>query len=89
MPTVRCTSNMYRHVDCADANVSGRSVAEALHQYFVSFPGARDYLLDDQGAVRHHMVVFVDGQPLRDRQHLSDELGEHSEVFIFQALSGG
>jgi sulfur carrier protein ThiS len=33
--------------------------------------------------------VFVDGRRVLDRQHLSDALGEKSQVHVIQALSGG
>ena len=47
-------------------------------------------MLDEQGAVRKHMVIFLDGIALKDRVHLSDPvLREDSEIFVMQALSGG
>jgi hypothetical protein len=49
----------------------------------------RGYVLDDQGEVRHHVKVLVDGRNLRDRRRLSDCVGVDSEVYVFQALSGG
>lgn len=33
---------------------------------------SRPYVLDDQGAVRRHMVVFVNGRQITDRTRLSD-----------------
>ena len=50
---------------------------------------ARGYVLDDQGAIRTHIVVFIDGQPAQDRAHLTDCVGANSEVCVMQALSGG
>jgi hypothetical protein len=46
-------------------------------------------VLDDQGAVRAHMVVFVDGHQIRDRRHLSDPVSPDGEIYVAQALSGG
>ncbi len=46
-------------------------------------------MLDEQGAVRPHMVVFVDGRQVRDRQHLSDLVPRDGEIYVAQALSGG
>lgn len=45
--------------------------------------------MDDQGALRRHMAVFVDGRQIKDRRGLSDAVGETSEVYVMQALSGG
>jgi hypothetical protein len=39
--------------------------------------------------VRHHIAIFVDGQLLRDRIHLTDAVSPSSEVYVMQALSGG
>ena len=45
--------------------------------------------LDDQGQVRRHVAIFVDGERIDDRRHLSDRVGADSEVYVVQALSGG
>jgi hypothetical protein len=50
---------------------------------------ARGYVLDEHGALRHHMLVFVDGEMIRDRVHLSDAVPPDGEVYVLQALSGG
>jgi hypothetical protein len=49
----------------------------------------RGYVLDDQGEVRHHVKVLVDGRNIKDRRKLSDRIKSDSEVYVFQALSGG
>ena len=58
-------------------------------QAFRDNPRARGYVLDDQGALRKHMVVFIDGEMIRDRVCLTDAVGADSEIYIMQALSGG
>jgi sulfur-carrier protein len=78
-----------RHVDCPDATVSGDDVRAALDDYFVRFPTARGYVLDDVGAVRKHVAVFVDNDLITDRTSLTDLVGERSTIHVFQALSGG
>ena len=65
------------------------SVAEALQAAFDAQPLLRGYVLDDQGAVRRHVVVFVDGVAVVDRERLSDAVQPGSEIFVMQALSGG
>jgi hypothetical protein len=49
----------------------------------------RGYVLDDQGEVRHHVKVLVDGRNIKDRRKLTDRINADSEVYVFQALSGG
>ena len=83
------TANLTRQTACPDADIPATSVAQLLNQYFLQWPDVRSYVLDDQGEVRKHVRVIVDGLNIRDRQKLSDKLEPDSEVFIFQALSGG
>jgi molybdopterin synthase sulfur carrier subunit len=89
MPTVSFTPNIQRHVSCPPLGVKGATVREALEAVFRENPRARGYVLDEQGAVRPHMVVFVDGRQIRDRQRLSDPVPTDGEIYVAQALSGG
>ena len=46
-------------------------------------------MLDERGAVRQHVTIFVDDVPIRDRATLTDPVGDDTEIFVLQALSGG
>jgi sulfur carrier protein ThiS len=81
--------SIQRHVAMPAREVDARTLGEALESAFAEQPRLRGYILDDQGSLRKHLAVFVDGRPVRDRQHLSDALGEESQVYVIQALSGG
>ena len=89
MPRVVFTANLQRHVACPPSEGEGATVREVLVSVFAKYPKAEGYVLDEHGALRHHMVVFVDGVAVSDRQGLSDAVTPHSEVFVMQALSGG
>ena len=89
MPRVSFTENIQRHVACPPTDVSGTTVAEALERVFDANPRARGYVLDDQGGVRHHMVVFVNGEQVIDRETLSDRVEPGDDIWVMQALSGG
>ena len=65
------------------------TVGEALAAVFASRPALRGYVLDDQGALRRHVAVYVNGEPVRDRVRMTDPVGMHDEIYVFQALSGG
>jgi sulfur-carrier protein len=82
-------ASIQRHVATPEREIDARTVGQAFETVFTEHPRLRGYLLDDQGALRKHLSVFVDGRPLRDRLHLSDALGEESRVYVVQALSGG
>ena len=89
MAKIAFTANIQRHVACPETDVTGRTVGEALDQVFAANPRARSYVLDDQGALRHHMAIYLDGRLIRDRAKLSDAVTESSTIHVFQALSGG
>ena len=90
MPTVSFTSALERFLAVPKAaNVAGATVGEALEAVFAESPSLRGYLLDDQGAVRRHVVIYVNGEPALDRAGLSDPVGPRDEIYVFQALSGG
>jgi sulfur-carrier protein len=89
MAMVRFTANIQRHVACGDQEIPGETVRAVLEAYFTLNTVARSYVLDDQGGLRRHMAIYVDGQLVRDRAGLLDPVGEAGTVFVFQALSGG
>lgn len=89
MPLVRFTPTLQRHVACADMQIDAATVRDALEQAFAATPRLRSYLVDEQGALRKHVTVFIDGTAVQDRVRLSDALRPDSEVDVLQALSGG
>ena len=89
MPRVVFTENIQRHVACPPIEVAGGTVREVLDAVFAANDRARGYVLDEHGAVRKHMVIFLDGVMIHDRQSLGDPVRPGSEVYVMQALSGG
>jgi molybdopterin converting factor small subunit len=70
-------------------DIGGATVGEVLDGVFARHPNLRGYVVDEQGHVRHHVAIFVDGSALRRKDNLGQTLGENAEVHILQALSGG
>ena len=89
MTTLSFTPNLLRHVRTPSARVEGVTVREVLEAYFRANPQVRGYVLDDQGALRKHVAIFLNRGPVLDRNGLSDPVGEDDEIFVIQALSGG
>jgi sulfur-carrier protein len=89
MVRVSFTQNIQRHVPCPPSGVTGATVREVLESVFRENERARNYVLDDQGALRRHMIVFVNGAAVRDRLTLADPVPNDAEVHVMQALSGG
>ncbi|MGZ6144363.1 MAG: MoaD/ThiS family protein [Myxococcales bacterium] len=89
MPRVTFTGHLQRFVDCPPAQVKGATVREALEAAFAQNPRVRTYVLDDQGALRRHVIVFVGGEAVVDRTGLTDPVPQEAEIAVLQALSGG
>lgn len=89
MARVFFTANLRRHVDCSSMEAEGATVREVLDRVFAVQDRLGSYVLDDQGGLRKHMTILVDGQRIRDLERLSDAVRPTSDVWVMQALSGG
>jgi sulfur-carrier protein len=89
VPTVTFTPALRRFLRAPDARVAGTTVGAALAAVFAEQPALRGYVLDDQGALRRHVAVYVNGAAVRDRARLGDAVAPDDEIYVFQALTGG
>lgn len=90
MPTVKFTYALKRFFPALkDTELQVASLPEVLDSVDAIYPGLRGYVLDEQGAVRKHVNIFIDGEMIKDRAELSDAFRSDSEIYIMQALSGG
>lgn len=67
----------------------GATLAEMLDTLSDRYPRLKDYVLDDQGRLRKHVAIFIDGVMAPRETALGAPLGPSSHVYVFQALSGG
>jgi molybdopterin converting factor small subunit len=89
MTTLVFAASLRRHVDAPAAHLGGATLRETLDAYFAAHPSVKSYVLDDQGAVRKHVAIFINGTLIRDRAGLTDPVRESDEIYVVQALSGG
>jgi len=89
VPTVSFTPALRRFLETPTMVVRGGTAREALDSVFALRPALRGYVLDDQGALRRHVAVYVNGRAVKDRGRLDDPVGPDDEIHVFQALSGG
>ena len=89
MPTVEFAPALTRHVDCPRQDVPAGTLASVLDAAFAAAPALRGYVLDEQGAVRKHVAVFVNGEMIPSRSDLSRSLAAADRVHVIQALTGG
>ena len=67
----------------------GATLHELFEDVFRNHPTLRGYVLDERGTLRHHVVVFVDDEPLHEKQNLGGAIAPNADIQVFQALSGG
>ena len=90
MPKVRFTSNLKRfYPNLGEMNIEQPTVSQLLDSVEEVHPGLKDYIVDETGALRKHVNIFIGNDMVTDRDALSDALSEKDEVYIMQALSGG
>jgi len=89
VPTVSFTPALRRFLETPTMVVRGGTAREALDSVFALRPALRGYVLDDQGALRRHVNVYIGGEPVRDRSRLTDAVGPDDEIYVLQALTGG
>lgn len=92
MPKVELTRHLlafFPALEGRDLVVSASTVAEVVAQMERIAPGFSFYVCDERGRLRRHVNIFVEEEPVTDRDRLTDAVGPGSRVFILQALSGG
>ena len=89
MAHLHFTQQLARYLDVPTVDVDAPLLRAALDAAFVQQPRLRGYVLDEQGALRPNVVIFIDGVRCRERRVLDDVLLPDSQVYILQALSGG
>jgi hypothetical protein len=79
------TAHLKRLAPAAPMQVEADTVRGALDVVFAAHPLLRSYVLDEQGRLRKHVALYVDG----GRAGLDDAVAQTAELCVLQALSGG
>ncbi len=89
MAQVYFTAHLRALVEASHCDADGTVVGEALTHVFEANPRLKGYVLDEQGAVRKHVCIFLDGERLPNSTALTAPIAAKSEIYVMQALSGG
>jgi sulfur carrier protein ThiS len=89
MITVDFAPSIQRHKTVAAQSVSDGTLAQVLDAACSATIGLRHYILDDQGAIRKHVAVFVNQEMHLPRDDLSRMLRAGDKVLVIQCLTGG
>ena len=90
MAQVKFTPNLRRFFpDLCECRIEAATVADIVSAVDQRWRGLGDYIIDEQGALRKHVNIFIGDELLDDKQTLSDRVSTDTQIFIVQALSGG
>ena len=89
MVLVEFAASLQRHKACPPQNVPAGSLATVLSQAFAAEPRLRHYVLDDQGHIRKHVAVFINGVMHQQRQRMEQDVADQAKVLVIQCLTGG
>lgn len=80
-----------RRVTGGESKVSGAgtNVRELIEDLERQFPGMRERLCDETGALRRFVNVFVGDEDIRFLDGIETTLDEGAEVSIIPAVAGG
>lgn len=82
-PLRRVTNNQDR------VTVEGANLEQTLAALESKFPGIRERLMDESGALRHFVNIYVNGEDVRFLKGLQTETKPGDEVSIVPAVAGG
>lgn len=92
MPEIKVIipSTLRRHFPMPpECSAAGESVADVINDLEKQYNGLSSYLLDERGALRTHVNLYIGENPVLDRTGLSDRISVNDTLYVLQALSGG
>ena len=69
--------------------VQAATIGEAINELQTRYPGIKERLLDDTGAVRRFVNVYVNEEDIRFLQNQDTKLKSGDEISIIPAIAGG
>lgn len=70
-------------------DVDGRTVGEIVTALESAHPGFAERLLDEQGAVRRYVNLFVDDEDIRFTEGLATPVKDGQTISVVPAVAGG
>jgi sulfur-carrier protein len=75
--------------DAELVEVSAASIGDAISELQNRYPGIKERLVDENGAVRRFVNVYVNEEDIRFLQNQQTPLKDGDEVSIIPAIAGG
>ena len=69
--------------------VDAGTVQQVLNALESKYPGIRNSVCDESGALRRFINIYVDGEDVRFLENLATPVADGAEIAIVPAISGG
>ncbi|MSP78179.1 MAG: MoaD/ThiS family protein [Dehalococcoidia bacterium] len=69
--------------------VESKNLSQALVELDKQFPGMKERIMDESGALRHFVNIYINGEDVRFLKGLETETKTGDEVSIVPAVAGG
>jgi molybdopterin converting factor small subunit len=73
----------------SEVDAQGATLAEVLEDLDGSYPGIRARILDDQGAIRRFVNVYVGNDDVRFLDALDTKTPDGAQISVIPAVAGG
>ena len=69
--------------------VEGDTVGQLLDNMEAQYPGFKERIVDEGGAVKQFITIFIDDEDVRFKQNLNTPVKEEAVISILPAVAGG
>ncbi|MGZ4488710.1 MAG: MoaD/ThiS family protein [Nocardioides sp.] len=73
----------------SEVSAAGATLAEVLDDLDSSYPGIKARILDEQGAIRRFVNVYVGNDDVRFLEALDTATADGAQVSVIPAVAGG
>ena len=75
--------------DLEEVSAAGGNIGELLDNLDKAFPGLKDRVCDEAGAIRRFVNISVNGEDVRFLDEKATVVNENDEISIVPAIAGG
>jgi MoaD family protein len=90
MATVRIPTPLRKYTQGQEeVTAAGKTVGELIGDLEAKYPGIKERICDEKGALRRFVNVFVKDEDVRFQKNLDTPVADADEVSIVPAIAGG
>lgn len=73
----------------AEVKADGTTIAELIDHLETDYPGLKERICDEHGAIRRFVNIYVNNEDIRFLDGPNTKIGADAEVSIIPAIAGG